>query len=147
MPIPSDALTDRYLRGHEVKNKGQNTVSAMYTSADQPRSTCGKRRYWGRYPYYPRESVSVPSADLDDFHVIERQTGTKQELISLEFLTYCPPSLHRHCILALLGTADIGDDDSPGEDGWSASDFYLFHLSLEFPRCGTQKDQAIPSAI
>lgn len=80
--------------------------------------------------------ATIRPADFDDFHVIGRQTGTKQELCR-EFLTHCPPDLPpRHRILALLGTTDIGDVASPSEDGWFISDFYLFHylFSPAFPR-------------
>ncbi|KAL2829269.1 hypothetical protein BDW59DRAFT_142411 [Aspergillus cavernicola] len=82
-------------------------------------------------------ATTIRPAEFSDFHVIGRQTGTKQELVGREFLTHCPPDLPpRHRVLALLGTTDIGDDASPSEDGWFMSDFYLFHylLSPAFPR-------------
>jgi hypothetical protein len=82
-------------------------------------------------------ATTIRPADFSDFHVVGRQTGTKQELVGREFLTHCPPDLPpRHRILALLGATDIGDGAGPSEDGWFMSDFYLFHylLAPAFPR-------------
>ncbi|KAJ5669935.1 uncharacterized protein N7477_005298 [Penicillium maclennaniae] len=64
---------------------------------------------------------------------------TQQDLAGREFLTHCPPDLPpRHRILALLGITDKDGLASPSEDGWFASDFYMFHhlLSPQFPRRG-----------
>ncbi|PLB33765.1 uncharacterized protein BDW47DRAFT_129648 [Aspergillus candidus] len=72
-----------------------------------------------------------------EFFTMGRRSGTQQDLAGREFLTHCPPDLPpRHRILALLGITDEGDLASPSEDGWFASDFYLFHhlLSPQFPR-------------
>lgn len=81
--------------------------------------------------------ATILPADIDDLHVIGRQTVTRQDLIGREFLTYCLLDLlPRYRVLALLGTSDIGDDASLSEDGWFILDFYLFYylLALVFPR-------------
>ncbi|KAJ5302207.1 hypothetical protein N7508_007070 [Penicillium antarcticum] len=82
-------------------------------------------------------STTIRPDDFPKFFTMGRRSGTKQDLAGLEFLTHCPPDLPpRHRILALLGITDTDNLASPTEDGWFASDFYLFHylLSPQFPR-------------